>query len=220
MTTKIKILYTAALILAVVIPFFGIRTVRAIDIVPYTSQAPLGQWNDPRQKDGCEEASVIMAMMWAQNLNFSREEIRQQIIGMSDYEQFFFGYYQDSSAGDTAKLITQYFGYGGATALYNISTDDIKATLDSGQLVIVPINPRVISTKLYNRSTLKHMVVVVGYDAARGEIIFHDPLVGAYRHASESVFNKALADYPSGRNITSKNRTSAMIVVSKEQPKN
>ena len=33
--------------------------------VPFTSQAPLAEWDDPLQQDGCEEASSLMAASWA-----------------------------------------------------------------------------------------------------------------------------------------------------------
>lgn len=181
--------------------------------VPYTSQVPLGEWNDPRQKDGCEEASILMALMWAQGLQMSPAEVRQYIIGMSDFQQYFFGYFQDSSAQDTASLMAQYFGYPKVRAQHNISAENIKTAIDFGYLVIVPINPRILSTVLYNPSTTRHMVVVVGYDNATGEIIFHDPLIGSYRRAPQFVFQQSLADYSSGRHIVAANRPSAMILV-------
>ena len=31
--------------------------------VPFTSQAPFGEWSDPRHQDGCEEAAALMAVM-------------------------------------------------------------------------------------------------------------------------------------------------------------
>src|SRR4051812_4227943 len=33
--------------------------------VPFTAQAPYGEWNDPKYGDGCEEASILMAAYWA-----------------------------------------------------------------------------------------------------------------------------------------------------------
>jgi uncharacterized protein YvpB len=183
--------------------------------VPYTSQVPFGQWSDPRQRDGCEEASILMAMAWVRGGQISPEEARLQIDGMSDFEQYFFGYFEDSSAQDTANLIVQYFGYSKIDVQHNISTTSIKSALDFGYLVIVPINPRVISTVLYNNFTTRHMVVVVGYDNSTNEIIFHDPLTGPNRRVAEATFGRALADYPSGRHIISNNRPSAMIIVAK-----
>ncbi len=41
--------------------------------VPFTVQAPLGDWTDARQQDGCEEASVLMAMAWVRDEEFVNE---------------------------------------------------------------------------------------------------------------------------------------------------
>jgi len=207
------------LILAAIIcsfAFAGASQAAMLD-VPYTSQVPLGQWNDPRQQDGCEEASILMGMMWVQGRQMSPEEARQQIVGMSDFEQYFFGYFQDTSAQDTANLMVQYFGFPNSKidVQHNIATANIKAAIDYGYLVIVPINPRVISTVLYNRATTRHMVVVVGYDNSTNEIIFHDPLVGPFRRAAEMTFGAALADYPSGRHIAPASRPSSMIIINR-----
>ncbi len=181
--------------------------------VPYTSQAPLGQWSDPRQSDGCEEASILMAVMWESGNPMSKEQARDEIVGMSDYEKFFHGFYQDTSAQDTANLMVQYYGYHGLRVVHNVTVQDIKAQLDNGSLVITPLNPRVLSTRLYNSFTTRHTVVVVGHD--NGEIIFHDPMTGAYRRASESIFERAMQDYSSGIHLNAKIRDSAMIVVEK-----
>lgn len=181
--------------------------------VPYTSQAPLGQWNDPRQSDGCEEASILMAVMWENGSSMSKEQARDEIVGMSNYEKFFHGFYQDTSAQDTANLMVQYYGFRGLRVVHGVTVQDIKAQLDNGSLVITPLNPRVISTRLYNSFTTRHTVVVVGHD--NGDIIFHDPMTGAYRRASESIFERAMQDYSSGIHLNAKVRDSAMIVVEK-----
>src|SRR3989338_7629179 len=49
--------------------------------VPFTSQAPRGNWKDPRQQAGCEEASVLMAMRWVRGKSLSMAQAEAQIIG-------------------------------------------------------------------------------------------------------------------------------------------
>lgn len=34
--------------------------------VPFVVQAPDGDWKNPRYQDGCEEATVLMALWWAE----------------------------------------------------------------------------------------------------------------------------------------------------------
>lgn len=184
--------------------------------VPFSTQAPLGEWNDPRQADGCEETSIIMAWMWAQDITLTPDQIRNNIVGMSDYEQFFYGYYRDSSAEDTANLMMKYFNYTNVAVKHNAGIADIKAALNANQLIIAPINPRVISLSLYNRYTTNHTVVVVGYDEQN--IIIHDPL-HAWRsnvRIPQAIFEKALADYTSGQyHINSGVRGKSIITVGK-----
>jgi hypothetical protein len=185
--------------------------------VPYSTQAPFGEWNDPRQQDGCEETSIVMAWMWANDISFTPDEIRMYITQMSDYENHFYGYYRDSSATDTANLMTAYFGHLNVRVNYNISVKDIKSALDNNELVITPINPRVISTTQYNRYTTNHTVVVVGYDDADGTMIIHDPLRGTgYTKIPQANFEAALGDYHSGQtHRADQYRTKSMIVVGK-----
>ena len=52
--------------------------------VPFTSQAPTGQWSDERQQDGCEEASALMAMYWVQGKSLSSQEALTKILAISD----------------------------------------------------------------------------------------------------------------------------------------
>src|SRR4051812_5106800 len=73
--------------------------------VPFTTQAPLSEWNDRRQMDGCEETSIKMAMMWVLGSSAPPEEVRRDIINMSEYEKIVYGSFEDTSAADTADLL-------------------------------------------------------------------------------------------------------------------
>src|SRR3989344_6679608 len=49
--------------------------------VPFAAQAPFGEWSDPRQQDGCEEASTIMAMHWVRgDMSLTLEEAKKEIL--------------------------------------------------------------------------------------------------------------------------------------------
>jgi uncharacterized protein YvpB len=202
--------------------------------VPYTSQAPLGEWSDSRQQYGCEEASIMMAMMWAWGTSVPPEELKRGIIGMAEYEKVFFGFHEDTSAQDTAQLMQDYFSSAGVArgvgeepdakvwvrAAENISTNDIKNELAQGHLVIVPVNTRLLGSALHRYGPVRHTVVVTGYDQQSGEIMIHDPFFSRAQNyrVKETALNSALWNYTSGVHKPLPARTAAMVVVSKIQP--
>src|SRR3989344_2804953 len=47
--------------------------------VPFTSQAPLADWIDPRHQEGCEEASLLMAWLWINGQNMTKDEAEKTI---------------------------------------------------------------------------------------------------------------------------------------------
>ena len=54
--------------------------------VPFTSQAPSGQWDNPVYQDGCEEAAALMAVYWAEGkiLNKNIDDWRGDIDQVDD----------------------------------------------------------------------------------------------------------------------------------------
>ena len=48
--------------------------------VPFTSQAPTGNWDDERQQDGCEETSALMAMLWVRNKTITAKQAETEIM--------------------------------------------------------------------------------------------------------------------------------------------
>src|SRR6187549_3072537 len=94
--TNLKFFLFMAFVITVgQIPLFSIsaqgRPQATMLNVPYVSQVPTGHWSDPRQADGCEEASMIMAMSWVRNGNtgstVTAEEAERDIINISEYER-------------------------------------------------------------------------------------------------------------------------------------
>jgi hypothetical protein len=79
----------------------------ALQSVPFTSQAPAAQWSNPRYQDGCEEASVYMALQWLKGdtrQSIPAGEAAEQITALSMKAESMFGTYVDSSTADTLKL--------------------------------------------------------------------------------------------------------------------
>lgn len=169
--------------------------------VPFIAQAPLGNWDDPRQQNGCEEASLLMAMGWITGERFTAAENEKRITDFADWQIARYGYSTDTNADDTAKLMREYLKYANVRVVHDISTEDIKKELANGNLVLVPANGQRLGNPNFTPpGPLTHMFPVLGYDAATDEFITNDPGTrrgAGYRYASFAVEN-ALQDYPTG----------------------
>lgn len=187
--------------------------------VPFIPQAPTGEWWDARQHEGCEEASVIMALAWARGESFiDAANARATILAMADWQQREFGYYHDTSISDTAdRLLLDFSRFTDADVRHEISAYDIIDELADGNLVITAINGRTVGNVFFEPpGPLRHMVVVTGYDAASDSFLVHDPGTrrGAEYRYSRAVLERSLRDYPSGRYVPIPDDTgTAMIVV-------
>jgi hypothetical protein len=187
--------------------------------VPFTTQAPTANWSDPRQQDGCEEASLIMAYAWTQGqTSISASSAEKTIIDMSEFEKKTYGTYLDLDAEDTAKLMEDYYDYHKLSVKSGITLEDIKKELAAGKLVITPANGQKLNNPNFtNGGPLTHMVVVIGYDDAKQQIITNDPGTRngkGYRYSYTTFFN-AMVNYPSGHHEDQTGRPKAMIVVEK-----
>lgn len=194
-------------------------TVGAILNVPFTPQAPFAEWDNPIFQDGCEEAASLMAVRWARGENLSKEEAKNEIIKISDYEAKNFGEYRDTSAEDTVlRIIKGYFGYDKAEARNNISVDDIIGEISRGNLVIAPMDGRKLGNPFYNPpGPERHMLVVRGYDAEKKEFITNDAGTKngeKYRYKEDVLFG-AIRDYLTGYHKPISNEIKAIIVIKK-----
>lgn len=187
--------------------------------VPFTSQAPFGNWADPKEQDGCEEASALMAVAWARGEALTPQRSLEEILAISDYEEKNYGNYHDTNAEDTADRIYKgYFGYDNIVVRHEINANDIKQELFKGNLVVVPANGRELGNPHYTPpGPLEHNIVIRGYDAAKKEFITNDPGTSfgeKYRY-KEKVLEGALMDYPTGYKETIIPGQTAMIIISR-----
>jgi len=170
--------------------------------VPFTSQAPFGNWDNIVYQQACEESSVLMAMMWVQGKRgLSPQDANDSIQLLSTFEQNNYGEFRDASASDTAKLIRDFFSHDNIEVKSGIDTNDIIAELESGNLVIAPVNGQKIGNPFYKPpGPLQHMLVIRGYDPNTREFITNDP---GTRHGNgfrygKDVLDAALQDYLTG----------------------
>jgi hypothetical protein len=199
--------------------FFDIHKKVLIENVPFTAQAPFGNWTDQRQQDGCEEASSLMAVKWARGQNLTKDEALKEITGISDWLLKKYGEYRDISAQNTIDWIFKdYFEYDKVVLAKNITVNDIITELAKGNLIITPMNGQIMHNPNYKiPGPPRHMIVIRGYDPAIKEFITNDPGTrnGELYRYDATVLYEAIRDYPTGyhENITKINKN--MIVVSK-----
>ncbi|MDA2936395.1 C39 family peptidase [Patescibacteria group bacterium AH-259-L05] len=185
--------------------------------VPFTSQAPRAQWNDPIFQNGCEETSILMAMSWVRGASsLPVEEAEKEIRAISSLAQEMYGHFHDISASDTAQLVRDYFNYSNIEARLDISAEDIKEELVKGNVVIVPVNGQKLNNPYYTPpGPLEHMLVVIGHNPETNEFITNDPGTrrGEKFRYPEDILEAALQDYPTGYHEPINEVNKTMIVI-------
>jgi len=184
--------------------------------VPFTAQAPFGDWDDVKQDYGCEEACLLMAMHWVRGEPLSPDKARDEIIAISEFELKNYQHHHDYSIADTHKVLKEYFGYDRAVEAYDIGLAEIKDEIRKGNVVIIPIDGRKVTNPNYSvPGPFHHQVLAVGYDDNTSELVVHDPGTrqGAFfRYAYEEI-EAALSDYETGLNEPVETRRTAMLVI-------
>jgi hypothetical protein len=188
--------------------------------VPFTAQAPLGQWGDIRQQDGCEEATTAMAMAWVGNeKNITKDNWRLRILILSTFEYKKYGEYRDVSLSDmVAWLFQDYFHYKSVAVKPVESAADIITELEQGSIVLLPMDGQLLNNPHYTApGPTRHMILIKGYDFATQEFITNDPGTRYgenYRYSATVIFN-AIRDYQTGYEEPFGPLQKDMIVVSK-----
>lgn len=192
---------------------------RLTDIsVPFIVQAPFGQWKDARYQDACEEATVLMAISWAQGLPLDKDIANTKIAQISAWETEKYHEFRDFSARDTyERIVLGYFQYQNAEYIPDISLKRLVQYLYEGKLVIAPMNGQALHNPYFTQpGPERHMVLIRGYDPAKKEFITNDPGVGPgekYRYP-EDVFYAAIRDYPTGYHVPITKVEKNIIVIS------
>ena len=144
--------------------------------VPFTSQAPYGDWADPRQQDGCEEASLLMAQYWLSGEWLNKAIALKEILAAADWQEKNMGSDPSLSVDDTIKLARDYFKILNITVEREPSIDKIRQALDSGKIVLTPVNGQALNNPHFTApGPPEHMVVIIGYDDNTQEFITNDP---------------------------------------------
>lgn len=186
--------------------FFNLKAATKNNInnyVPFASQAPLGEWSDPRQQDGCEEAAVLMSLSWTWQIpNYSQKMWRDKITNLADWQQKNYGEHRDTALDDIiSRIFLDHFVYDQVSLKKIKNPADIIAELEAGNLVIAPTNGQVLKNPNFTGlGPERHMVLVKGYDYLKNEFITNDPGTrnGAdYRYPADRFF-EAIRSYKTG----------------------
>lgn len=187
--------------------------------VPFTSQAPTGDWADKRQQDGCEEASALMAMYWTMGKSLSKEEALTKILAISDFEQNKYGEYRDISLTDIKDWIfNDYFKYTNVEIQINITETDIIKQLEAGNIILLPMNGQKLNNPYFTApGPERHMIIIRGHDPKTNEFITNDPGTKrgeGFRYSIETIM-KAILVYPTGYHAPANDSLKNMLVVKK-----
>jgi uncharacterized protein YvpB len=140
--------------------------------VPFASQAPLGDWSDPRQQEGCEEMSVIMVSHFLEGTPMSTEQALEDLLALSTWEEEH-GYGLDVNISELAAIVEDYYGYKTAIST-EVTAENIRRELAAGHPVIVPAAGRLLGNPYFSgEGPWYHMLVIIGYDQRR--FITNDP---------------------------------------------
>jgi hypothetical protein len=167
--------------------------------VPFSSQAPRGDWSLPWQ-EACEEASSILVDLYWRGLETSVEQMERDIYAAIDWETRTLGYYEHTTAAETARMLREHFGYRRVDVIGDATIADIVREVRAGRPVIVPLAGRLLGNPYYTQpGPIYHMLVVKGVTES-GDLITND--VGT-RHGKNltytpDVFYNAMHDVPEG----------------------
>lgn len=181
--------------------------------IPFITQAPFRSWQEYPFNHTCEEAAVLMVHYYLVGIKeVDENQTRKELLDLVDFQTENYGFHEDTSAAQTAKLIEDYYGYQ-AKVYYDISLEEIKKEIIKGNPVIVPTAGRLLENPNYTPpGPLFHMLVIKGYN--QFEFITQDSgtyRTGQNRHYSYEIIEKAIHDWNNGDVL---NGRKAMIVVS------
>lgn len=134
--------------------------------VPFFSQAPDGNWNDPYEET-CEEASIALAYHYLSgNTTLTKEQFNSELLEMVTWQNENFGDYEDTNVQQTALLLKNYYSYDDIKIVNNPTLKQLKRELAKGHLIIAPLAGRMLKNPFYTgEGPDYHMLVIKGYDS-------------------------------------------------------
>lgn len=183
--------------------------------VPYTAQAPFGNWSVP-WSDFCEEASVAMAQAYVTGRGgqLSAIDFAIEMLRLAIFELRNFGHDKDTGVAETLRMLRDYYGNTKPHIVYNPTSETIRNAILNGSPVIVPAAGQLLGNPHFKSPGPRyHMVVVKGFDHI--DFIVNEPgtRFGNGWHYDQSTLMNAMHDFVANGDITTGRK--AVIIVEK-----
>ncbi len=157
----------------------------------FTSQAPLGTWDLP-WSDYAEEACVYMALKaFSGEALPARNVVAEDLRNIGKWEKEAFGSSKLTDAAQTLKIIQDYGQHSNASLSYEISEKALKAALDDGALLILPVNGQIVDNPYYGDPAPEHHMILV-YAYTETGFLTNDP--GTMRGAATEYSIQKILD--------------------------
>lgn len=183
--------------------------------VPFTSQAPHANWDDPYQ-EACEEASLIMAYDYTQGISsYTKSQADKKILDLIAYENEI-GYTQDINIQELQTIAKDYYKVD-SLILENesINTQTFIKFLNLGQPIIIPAAGKSLNNPNFSGDgPAYHMLVIIGYDNENQTFITNDPGTrnGAnYEYSYETIIN-SIHDWTGSKDTVKEGTPRALIL--------
>jgi hypothetical protein len=169
--------------------------------IPFVSQAPHKVW-DTDHEEFCEEAATLMVASYIRtDRSVTDPDVAEaKLQQIKAYEMATFGYFEDTTAAETVRILREFFDIGSAQVMSNPTVEQIKSWIAAGKAVIVPSAGRELGNPNFKApGPLYHMVVIKGFTAS-GQFITNDPGTrkGADYIYEQSVIMNAMHDWNGG----------------------
>ena len=136
----------------------------AILPVPYTVQAPFGNWKV--HEESCEEAAVLMYRDFLQGdtrSDIPPAEADQQLRAMKSWQVTNWGAERDLTIDRTGQLAQAYYGF--QYQVIAVTEDSIKRAIADGHPLVVPVMTHSLQNPHYGPNTVYHELLIKGYTA-------------------------------------------------------
>ena len=105
--------------------------------VDFFPQSPFWKWW-PIFNDTCEEASALIAINYIRKIKMTREDFRDELLKMVDWQNNVFWDFKNTDVNQTATILKDYFKFSNYEILENPSIFDIKKNINDWNIIISP----------------------------------------------------------------------------------